>query len=506
MAASSSNVLRTKESGLRLQDQSDTVHQLSSGAEPTIFGLNDSIQTIDTIEKENQVTKPFKITGAVFRNLHIYGFLSRRNYMHTFVTAPTTLLATTANAIRGKRERKVDSIRSADGLVRRGEMLVVLGRPGSGCSTLLKSLSGETRGVVIDPSSTLRYQGISLDIPRSAIRGECIYTAEQDIHFPELTVAETIQFAAEARVPRECRGPSRKGYVECLKGFMLDVFELSMVKDTKIGNEIIRGISGGERKRLSIAEAMIGLGPLQCWDNATRGMDSSTALKLIRLLKAFATERGTISIVSLYQASQQILDLFEKVTVMYDGQQIFFGTMEAALSYFNRLGFNRPDKMTTGDFLTSVTNPIEAEVLRDNNLGNFPRSADDFAALWQQSKEKQDLLAEIDRLESKDSRRILARELNQRSPAERCPSTSPYSISIRAQILLCVRRGIRRLMNNIVLPVSTVLGNVGMALIVGSMFYNLDNTTRHLSSRSILIFFSVLLNGFMTAFEVSQRC
>jgi ATP-binding cassette subfamily G (WHITE) protein 2 (PDR) len=67
-----------------------------------------------------------------------------------------------------------------------------------------------------------------------------------------------------------------------------------------------------------------------------------------------------------------------------------------------------------------------------------------------------------------------------------------------------MQRGIRRIQSNLALPISFVMGNAVMALIVGSVFYNLDNTTASISARGILIFYSVLLNGFMTGFEVGS--
>jgi ATP-binding cassette subfamily G (WHITE) protein 2 (PDR) len=78
-------------------------------------------------------------------------------------------------------------LRDFDGLVRSGEMLVVLGRPGSGCSTLLKTIAGETSGFFVDSNAYINYQGISKEQMHNDFRGECIYQAEVDVHFPQLT-------------------------------------------------------------------------------------------------------------------------------------------------------------------------------------------------------------------------------------------------------------------------------------------------------------------------------
>lgn len=77
----------------------------------------------------------------------------------------------------------------------------------------------------------------------------------------------------------------------------------------QVGNDFIRGISGGERKRVSIAEAAIGGSPLQCWDNSTRGLDSATALEFVRTLKVSTEVTGATAVVAIYQASQSIYDV-----------------------------------------------------------------------------------------------------------------------------------------------------------------------------------------------------
>jgi ATP-binding cassette subfamily G (WHITE) protein 2 (PDR) len=88
----------------------------------------------------------------------------------------------------GRRQQtKIQILRDFDGLVRSGEMLVVLGRPGSGCSTLLKTIAGETSGFFVDSNAYINYQGISKEQMHNDFRGECIYQAEVDVHFPQLT-------------------------------------------------------------------------------------------------------------------------------------------------------------------------------------------------------------------------------------------------------------------------------------------------------------------------------
>lgn len=97
-------------------------------------------------------------------------------------------------------------------------------------------------------------------------RGEAIYTAEIDVHFPMMTVGQTLYFAARARAPRNIPGGvSNHVYAEHMRDVMMATFGISHTIDTNVGNDFVRGVSGGERKRVTIAEAALSQAPLQCW-------------------------------------------------------------------------------------------------------------------------------------------------------------------------------------------------------------------------------------------------
>jgi ATP-binding cassette subfamily G (WHITE) protein 2 (PDR) len=231
-------------------------------------------------------------------------------------------------------------------------------------------------------------------------RGQCIYTAESDTHFPELTVWETVQLAVTARCPKgSMAGMNRSEHLHHVTSAILRMFNLTSAKNTKIGNDLVRGVSGGERRRVTIAEAFASFSPLQFWDNTTRGMDSATALQCVKTFQQFTLLSGATTTLSLYQASQSILNCFDKVTVLYEGQQIFFGTWSDALEYFQSLGFQRPQRFTTGDFLTALTNPVEAQsMIMPGWSLTIPKSAVDFAEVWRNSKQRRRLSDTIDQV------------------------------------------------------------------------------------------------------------
>lgn len=250
-----------------------------------------------------------KTTGVAFQDLYVYGFGSNTNFQKSVGNVFLEAAASVARLFRPKQDR-VDILYGLEGVVHSGEMLCVLGPPGSGCSTFLKTVAGDTHGLHIPKSSVLNYQGIHPDQLQGALRGEALYTAEVDHHFPQVTVGDTLYFAAAARCPKKIpAGITRKEYVEHLRDVTMAMFGISHTKNTRVGDDFIRGVSGGERKRVTIAEAALSYSPLQCWDNSTRGLDSANAVEFCRTLRTQADVLGCTSCVAIYQAPQDAYDV-----------------------------------------------------------------------------------------------------------------------------------------------------------------------------------------------------
>jgi ATP-binding cassette, subfamily G (WHITE), member 2, PDR len=274
------------------------------------FNAREWVENLVGLVSRDPERYPTRTAGVSFRNLNVHGFGTPTDYQKTFGNYPLEV-GTIFNSLTGRGKSKIDILRNFDGLIRSGEMLVVLGRPGSGCSTLLKTISGETSGFHVDPNSKINYQGIPMHTMHKDFRGECLYQAEVDVHFPQLTVGQTLTFAAEARAPsNRLPGVTRKQYAEHMRDVIMAVFGLSHTINTRVGNDFVRGVSGGERKRVSIAEAALGRSPLQCWDNSTRGLDSATALEFVKTLRISTSLTHSTAIVAIYQASQAIYDVW----------------------------------------------------------------------------------------------------------------------------------------------------------------------------------------------------
>ena len=161
------------------------------------------------------------------------------------------------------------------GCVKPGEMLLVLGRPGSGCTTLLSLLANRRRG----------YTSVEGDVHYGSIpaadagqyRGQIVMNTEEELFFPSLTVDQTMDFATRLKVPfsADQDAAAREQARKDTRDYLLESLGISHTHTTKLGNEFIRGVSGGERKRVSIVETMATRGSVFCWDNSTRGLDAS---------------------------------------------------------------------------------------------------------------------------------------------------------------------------------------------------------------------------------------
>lgn len=265
------------------------------------------------------------------------------------------------------------------GVIKPAEMVLVLGRPGSGCSTFLKVLGNQRAGFK-SVDGTVCYGGVSAETMQKKFRGEVLYNPEDDLHYATLSVKRTLQFALRTRTPgKESRldGETRKGYVAEFLTTVTKLFWIEHTMKTFVGNESVRGVSGGERKRVSIAEAMITKASTQMWDNSTKGLDASTALEYVKSIRTLTNMTKISTAVALYQAGESLYQAFDKVILLDGGKCCYYGSTDDAAEYFERLGFERPARWTTADFLTSVTDEHERRV-KEGWEDKIPKTPEEF--------------------------------------------------------------------------------------------------------------------------------
>lgn len=404
---------------------------------------------------------------------------------------------------RSRRRRLI--LHGLEGLVRSGELLAIIGRPGSGCSTFLKTIAGDLRGLELTKDSILNFNGIPHNSMRHLFSREINYNPELDKHFPQLAVNQTLHFAAALCTSNNrLANVSREELAQSSVDDIIRTYNLNDAKDTKVGSEFVRGVSGGERRRVSIAEMALTGCAISCWDQSTRGLDSSSALSFVQSLKGFSKE-GYSNIMSLYQASDAVLREFDKVMVLYEGRQVFFGSPQRAGQYFEDMGWWKPPRQPLGDFLTAVTNPEERNT-RDGYESRVPRTADEFERHWRASDDYRQLQLEISKHESAcESPTKALDDLKRSLFAKKTPHAihnTPYITDSFTQIKYCTIRMVLRLWNDKAATLTVAWGQLVMSLILGSLFYQTPNTVNGLFSKGGVPFGSFLLNAIVTVTEV----
>ncbi|KAK8855092.1 ABC-2 type transporter [Apiospora arundinis] len=454
-----------------------------------------------------------KHTGVRFQNLDVLGSgdaVQTQGTVSDIVLGPFREAKRMASGRGGSSQKKI--LRNFNGLLENHELLIVLGRPGSGCSTLLKTLSGELHGLKLGDKSKIDYSGVSQTQMLKEFKGELQYNQEVDKHFPHLTVGQTLRFAAASRAPAnisDITGLSRDDSVNFIAQVVMAMCGLSHTVNTRVGNDFIRGVSGGERKRVSIAEMMVASSSLGAWDNSTRGLDSATALKFVQALRLSSDLMGAANAVAIYQASQSIYELFDKATVLYEGHQIYFGPASRAKAFFERQGWYCDPRQTTGDFLTSVTNPSERKAVKGME-NRVPRTPAEFEKYWLESDEYKQLEMDIARHELRSRHGPdgnitvkLLREEKHQSQAKYVRKASPYLVNVMTQIKLTTIRAYQRMWNDMTATASGPIMNMIIALIIGSIYYGSPNNTDNLSSKGAVIFTGILLSALSSINEIN---
>ncbi|KAJ4513576.1 ATP-binding cassette transporter snq2 [Exophiala dermatitidis] len=212
--------------------------------------------------QEHSEEEKTRHSGVVFRDLTVKGVGLGASLQPTvgdiFMGLPRMLkrfFTKGAKAAAAKPPVR-ELLSNFDGCVRPGEMLLVLGRPGAGCSTFLKTFCNQREGFEA-VEGEVTYGGTDAKTMKKSFRGEVIYNPEDDLHYATLTVKRTLTFALQTRTPgKESRleGESRADYVREFLRVVTKLFWIEHTLNTKVGNEYVRGVSGGERKRVSIAE------------------------------------------------------------------------------------------------------------------------------------------------------------------------------------------------------------------------------------------------------------
>ena len=287
----------------------------------------------------------------------------------------------------GRPREEVKILDGVSGVFRPGTTTLVLGPPGAGKSVLLQALSGRlgNKGSMrIDGDIT--FNGVSALADEFCVQQVASLVDQSDSHVATLTTRETIEFArrCQGKVPDAVQvvmddilrrprhygidphaDPDWPAFQSYLCGIdrglktelILNVLLLSRCAETVLGDAMLRGVSGGERRRVTTGEMLVGTGPVKLFDEISTGLDSASTFSICRAICAATRLLRVTSIVALLQPQPETYELFDEILLLTDGRVIYQGPPGAVLDHFATLDFVKPPMKDTADFLQEVTTP-----------------------------------------------------------------------------------------------------------------------------------------------------
>ncbi|XXG47538.1 hypothetical protein AAC387_Pa02g2169 [Persea americana] len=277
------------------------------------------------------------------------------------------------------RKKPISILHDVSGIIKPGRMTLLLGPPGSGKTTLLLALAGKLdKALKVTGKLTYNGHGMEEFVPQRT----SAYISQNDIHIGEMTVRETLAFSARCQgvgtryemltelsrrekaanikpdpdIDVYMKAASLEGQKEnVVTDYILKILGLDICADTMVGDEMLRGISGGQKKRVTTGEMLVGPAKALFMDEISTGLDSSTTFQIINSLRQSNHILGGTALIALLQPAPETYDLFDDILLLSDGQIVYQGPRENVLEFFESMGFKCPERKGVADFLQEVT-------------------------------------------------------------------------------------------------------------------------------------------------------
>lgn len=231
-----------------------------------------------------------------------------------------------------------------------GSLTALMGPSGSGKSTMLDALASRLAANAF-LSGTVLLNGRKTKLSF----GTAAYVTQDDNLIGTLTVRETIWYSARVRLPDKMLRSEKRALVE------RTIIEMGLqdCADTVIGNWHLRGISGGEKRRVSIALEILMRPRLLFLDEPTSGLDSASAFFVTQTLRALSRDGRTV-IASIHQPSSEVFELFDRLYLLSGGKTVYFGQASDAYEFFAQAGFPCPALRNPSDhFLRCINSDFD---------------------------------------------------------------------------------------------------------------------------------------------------
>ncbi|XAR64951.1 Iron-chelate-transporting ATPase [Bertholletia excelsa] len=299
-----------------------------------------------------------------------------------------TLLNTTMNLVEGtlasikllpSKKKVVKILQDVTGIVKPSRMTLLLGPPASGKTTLLQALAGKMQKD-LRATGNITYCGHQMSefVPQRT----SAYISQHDLHHGEMTVRETLDFGGrcmgvgtrsdllaellrreknagikpDPEIDAFMKATAMSGQESSLvTDYIIKVLGLDICADILVGNQMRRGISGGQKKRLTTGEMLVGPAKVFFMDDISTGLDSSTTFHIIKYMRQMVHIMDITMIISLLQPAPETYDLFDDIILLSEGQIVYQGPRENVLDFFENVGFKCPERKGVADFLQEVT-------------------------------------------------------------------------------------------------------------------------------------------------------
>ncbi|CAG8435929.1 8604_t:CDS:2 [Ambispora gerdemannii] len=399
-------------------------------------------------------------------------FTSSNNDNNSVSLAWRNLSYTVMNS---KTKQKTNIVQDVSGVVKPGEVMAIMGPSGSGKSTLLDLLAGRK-----EPKLTSGE--IYLNGRPGQVKYVSTYVMQEDALMGVLTVRENIQFAADLCFPSSYSAKERKARVRAI----ITEFGLDRVADSKIGTVFVRGVSGGEKRRASIATQVLTLPKIIFLDEPTSGLDSAASYNVMKAIVQMARNYKLTVIASIHQPSTETYSLFDKLCILGRGRTLYMGKREKAIAYFQELGhvvppYSNPADhflyLINSDFMTDKT---RAEEYITNFIVSFEKS--DANKLLQE-----EIKSLIERHKEDTDTRIISSS-----------TTTRYQLSFFKQTSILLKRSFINSMRNILVFWVRVILYVALGLLIGTTYWRIGYDQINIMERFSGEYFSVAFLSFMS--------
>lgn len=254
--------------------------------------------------------------------------------------------------VKLKKNKTKQILFNQQGVAHSGEVVAIIGASGSGKTTLMNYLSG-----FIGPEFTTKGSitfGSNKEVSNKVVRGVSGYVLQEDILQTQLTVYENIEYSARFKL-RKLTSKSLKSKVTNA----IQMLNLEKCKNTRIGTEFQRGVSGGEKKRCCIGMELVNEPPILFLDEPTTGLDSVNAEDVVLCMKELA-KMNKIVISTIHQPSVDLLKMFDKIIIMHEGMAIYSGKYDHMSGYYADHGVTIPNYVNQVEYILTCLNMNES--------------------------------------------------------------------------------------------------------------------------------------------------